>query len=166
MAARLDGRVSLLGPPWRALGLGLLSLAGRQQPGGAQPHQGAGAGSGAQRGEAQARLSELDDRFEKLGMSPSAVEIARMQKNLETHQQLAAQLLEVESALRVLENAENLGREKEDLTRELAVLDERREQERSLRRKGLLSPEDLPEAEEKLRALGERLKAGKRNCWI
>ena len=114
------------------------------------------------REEAQARLSELDERFEKLGMSPSAVEIVRMQKNLETHQQLAAQLLEVESALRVLENAEELGREKEDLTRELAVLDERREQEPSLRRKGLLSPEDLPEAEEKLRALGERLKAGEK----
>jgi uncharacterized protein YhaN len=86
------------------------------------------------------------------------VEIVRMQKNLERHRQLADKLRDVASALKVLEDSDELGREKENLTREMAVLDERLEQQRPLHRDGLLSPEELPEAEEKLRALGESLR--------
>jgi uncharacterized protein YhaN len=111
-----------------------------------------------QREEAQGSLAALDERFERIGLSPSAVEIVRMQKNLERHRQLSDRLREVESALKVLEDSAELSREKEDLTRELAVLDERMEQQRPLRRDGVLSPEELPEAEEKLRALGESLR--------
>lgn len=111
-----------------------------------------------QREEAQGQLAVLDERFERIGLSPSAVEIVRMQKNLERHRQLLEQLRDVESALKVLEDAEQLSREKDDLTRELAVLDERMEQQRPLRREGLLAPEELPGAEEKLQALGESLR--------
>jgi DNA repair exonuclease SbcCD ATPase subunit len=111
-----------------------------------------------QREEAQGRLAALDERFERIGLSPSAVEIVRMQKNLERHRQLADKLREIDSALKVLEDSAELGREKENLTRELAVLDERLEQQRPLHRDGLLTPEELPEAEEKLRALGESLR--------
>jgi uncharacterized protein YhaN len=111
-----------------------------------------------QREEAQGRLAALDERFERIGLPPSAVEIVRMQKNLERHRQLADKLRDVASALKVLEDSDELGREKENLTREMAVLDERLEQQRPLHRDGLLSPEELPEAEEKLRALGESLR--------
>ncbi len=110
------------------------------------------------REEAQGRLTGLDERFERLGMSPSAVEIVRMQKNLDTHRQLAGQLGEIQSALRVLEKAEELTRDKEQLTRELAVLDERMEKERALRGDSHLTPEELPEAEEKLEALGASIR--------
>ena len=58
------------------------------------------------REKAQGKLAELDERFERIGMSPSAVEIVKMQKNLDRHRQLSQQLLEVESALSVLETLE------------------------------------------------------------
>ncbi len=109
------------------------------------------------REEAQARLAGLDERFEAIGMSPSAVEIVKMQKNLERHREITGQLKEVASALKVLEKAEELKRDQSNLTRELAVLDERMEKERPLRPQGLLSREELPDAEEKLQELGESL---------
>ncbi|OHB24786.1 MAG: hypothetical protein A2X84_02050 [Desulfuromonadaceae bacterium GWC2_58_13] len=109
------------------------------------------------REEAQARLATLDERFERLGMSPSAVEIVKMQKNLARHQELLEQLKEVEIALNVLDRSEELKRDQDDLTRELAVLDERMEKEKPLRPEGLLPLDELPGAEEKLQALGESL---------
>jgi DNA repair exonuclease SbcCD ATPase subunit len=51
------------------------------------------------REEAQARLAGLDESFSRLGLSPSAVEIVRMQKNLERHLRLQQELAEVESGL-------------------------------------------------------------------
>ncbi len=113
-----------------------------------------------QREEAQARLARLDERFEGLGMSPSAVEIVRMQKNLERHQQLCRELSEAESALKVLEKSEELKRDRDTLTRELAVVDERMEKERALLQGSHLTPEELPGAEEKLQALGAGIRDG------
>jgi len=55
------------------------------------------------RDEAQGRLTALDEEFSRLGLSPSVVEIVRMQKNLERHQRLLQELAEVEGALGVLE---------------------------------------------------------------
>ncbi|WP_298036861.1 AAA family ATPase [uncultured Desulfuromonas sp.] len=110
------------------------------------------------REEAQARLAGLDERFELLGMSPSAVEIVKMQKNLDRSRDLSRQLSEVESALKVLEEGEELSRDREDLTRELAVLDERLEQDKPLRSAEVMPLEDLPGAEEKLRALGDSIR--------
>ncbi len=112
-----------------------------------------------QREEAQARLAGLDTRFERIGMSPSAIEVVKMQKSLERNRELVGQLREVESAMRVLEKAEELERDKQELTRELAVIDQRLEDERPLRQDNLLTPEELPEAEEKLGDLGESIKA-------
>ncbi|HKK02077.1 MAG TPA: AAA family ATPase [Desulfuromonadales bacterium] len=103
---------------------------------------------------AQARLEGLDERFEALGLSPSAVAIVKMQKNLARHQELLASLADVESALRVLDDGSELTEERSHLTRELAVLDERLERERPVRSDNLLSPEELPEAEDKLQQLG------------
>ncbi len=109
------------------------------------------------REEAQARLAALDERFERLGMSPSSIEIVKMQKNLARHQELLERLKEVEIALNVLDRSEELKRDQDDLTRELAVLDERMEKEKPLRPEGLLPLEDLPDAEGKLQGLGESL---------
>ncbi len=111
-----------------------------------------------EREEAQQRLGQLDERFERIGMSPSSVETVRMQKNLARHRELLERLQEVKGALAVLEPSTDLCSEKEQLTRELAVLDERMEQEKPLR-PDLLAPEDLPEAERKLADLGESIKA-------
>jgi uncharacterized protein YhaN len=110
-----------------------------------------------QREEAQDRLAMLDERFVRIGMSPSAVETVRMQKNLLRHRELAEKLREVKSALAVLEPSTELSTEKEQLTRELAVLDERMEREKPLR-PNVLPLEELPDAEEKLTALGESLR--------
>jgi DNA repair exonuclease SbcCD ATPase subunit len=110
------------------------------------------------REEAQARLAGLDDKFSRLGLSPSAVEIVRMQKNLERHLRLQQELAEVESALGVpgsdgnpvaveLVAGRNLSRMEEPST--------------------VIVPEGLPPlnsaefavAEADLAALGERLKS-------
>lgn len=115
-----------------------------------------------QREEAQERLSALDARFEALGMSPSAVEIVKMQKSLERHREMTERLRELESALGALEPSEEVSSEKEQITRELAVIDERMEREKPLRPANLLPIEELPEAEEKLAALGEELKVRER----
>ena len=107
---------------------------------------------------AQARLATLDERFEALGISPSAVAIVKMQKNLARHQELLGKLAEVKSALGVLEDGVELTEERSHLTRELAVLDERLERERPLRSANLLTPEELPDAEEKLQNLGDDIR--------
>jgi uncharacterized protein YhaN len=90
-------------------------------------------------------------------MSPSAIEIVKMQKNLARHKELLSRLNEAEISLKVLDRSEELKRDQDDLTRELAVLDERMEKDKPLRPEGLLPLEDLPGAEEKLQALGEDL---------
>jgi uncharacterized protein YhaN len=107
--------------------------------------------------EVMTRLEALDARFKAVGLSPSAVEIARMQKNLQSALGLQGTLREVESALRVLENSQTLQDEQKNITREMAVLDERMERERPPQSDNLLAQEDLPEAEEKLQALAESL---------
>lgn len=109
------------------------------------------------REEVQARLATLDERFERLGMSPSAIEIVKMQKNLAHHRELLSRLKEAEISLKVLDQSEELKRDQDDLTRKLAVLDERMEKEKPLRPEGLLTVEELPGAEEKLQALGASL---------
>ncbi|BCR04739.1 nuclease SbcCD subunit C [Desulfuromonas versatilis] len=111
-----------------------------------------------QREAAQARLAGLDERFEGLGLSPSAVEIVKMQKNLERHLQLCKEMSDAQSALKVLEKSEELRRDRDSLTREMAVIDERMEKERALLQGRHLTPEELPEAEEKLQALGTSIR--------
>jgi len=110
------------------------------------------------RDEARDRRIDLSNRLEVRGLSSSPIELVRMQKNLESHQQLLGQVREVESALQVLDNSENLSEEKELLTRELAVLGERMEQAKPLRQKELLSVEELPQAEEQLQQLRETIR--------
>lgn len=63
------------------------------------------------REEAQSRLAGLDEQFSRLGLSPSAVEIVRMQKNLERHLRLQQELAEVESAMGVPETPKPAGTE-------------------------------------------------------
>ena len=110
------------------------------------------------RAEAQDRRTDLGNRFEACGISSSPVELVRMQKNLEGHRQLLGQLKEVRSALQVLDKSEHLSEEKQHLTRELAVLDERMEQDRPLRGEELLSAEELPRAEAQLQQLRETIR--------
>lgn len=110
------------------------------------------------RDEARDRRIDLSNRLEVRGLSTSPVELVRMQKNLEGHQQLLGQIREVESALQVLDNSEHLSEEKELLTRELAVLGDRMEQDKPLRKKELLSAEELPHAEEQLQQLRETIR--------
>lgn len=110
------------------------------------------------RAEAQERRSMLSDRLEARGLCASPVEMVRMQKNLERHRQLLGQLKEVESALCVLDKSEHLSEEKEQLTRELAVLGERMEQDKPLRGEELLGLEELPQAEEQLQQLKESIR--------
>ena len=108
--------------------------------------------------EARERRTDLNNRLEARGLASSPVELVRMQKNLERHGQLLAQLKEVESALRVLEKPEQLSEEKAQLTRELAVVGERMEQDKPLRREPILRPEELPGAEQQIRQLRETIR--------
>ncbi|MDO3376604.1 ATP-binding protein [Geoalkalibacter halelectricus] len=108
--------------------------------------------------EVQTRLSHLDEQFEALGLRISSVERVKMLRNLDKHRELANQLREVESALGVLEAEGLISAEKETLLEELAQIEERLENERPKQREALLGREDLPEAEEKLRTLGEELR--------
>lgn len=111
-----------------------------------------------QRDETRDRRIDLSNRLEVRGLSTSPVELVRMQKNLERHRQLLGQIKEAESALQVLDNSEHLSEEKDLLTRELAVLGERMEQDKPLRQDDLLSVEELPQAEEKLLQLRETIR--------
>lgn len=108
--------------------------------------------------EVQARLAGLDEQFDQVGMRPSSIERIKMLRNLEKHRELANQLREVESALGVLDAESHLTAEKEESVRELALLEERLEKERPKHREAMLTREELSEAEEKLRSLGEELR--------
>jgi len=110
------------------------------------------------RDETKDRRIDLSNRLEVRGLSTSPVELVRMQKNLERHRQLLGQLKEVKSALQVLDNSKYLSEEKELLTRELAVLGVRMEQDKPLRQEELLSAEELPQAEEQLQQLRETIR--------
>lgn len=110
------------------------------------------------REEAQARLAGLDDRFSRLGLSPSAVELVRMQKNLERHLRLQQELAEVESALGAAGSGGN----------PVAVgVVAGRNPARKAQPSTVIPPESLPPlgseefaaAEADLAALGERLKS-------
>ncbi len=110
------------------------------------------------RDEAQERRRQLGHRLEARGLSTSPVELVRMQKNLDRHCQLLGQLKEVESALKVLDKSEYLSEEKAQLTRELAVLGERMEQDKPLRQDQLPTVEELPQIEAQLQQLRETIR--------
>lgn len=107
------------------------------------------------RQEAQAGLAALDVRFEEIGLRTSQVERVKMLRNLDKHRELVNQLREVESALAVLDDPDTNDLGKEEAARELAIIEEHLEKERPKHRGALMSREDLPEAEEKWRLLGE-----------
>lgn len=96
------------------------------------------------REEAQARLAGLDEQFSRLGLSPSAVEIVRMQKNLERHLRLLQELAEVESATGVPETPKQAATEETSM----AVSPEG---------PSSLSGEAFAKAQAQLAALGESL---------
>lgn len=104
------------------------------------------------RGDALAALAEIEESVRCLGLPGSAVEMVKMEKSLDRHRTLILRIREVQSALQVLEAPDVIAGEEQILTRELAVLAERREHDRPPRAE-LLRPEDLPEAETKLAAL-------------
>jgi energy-coupling factor transporter ATP-binding protein EcfA2 len=95
------------------------------------------------REEAQGRLAGLDEGFRRLGLSPSAVEIARMQKNLGRHRQLLCELEEPGGAPEAAAAA--------DPAPPSAELEELRRREAALAQ--------LPEALRRIEAEGERLRA-------
>jgi DNA repair exonuclease SbcCD ATPase subunit len=114
------------------------------------------------REKAQGQLAELDERFERIGMSPSAVEIVKMQKHLDRHRQLSQQLLEVEGALSVLETLQQGEEgEKEEKGQESNPQPDRRPPPE-------LTPEELPEAEAKLKALGDGIREREKKLldWV
>lgn len=110
------------------------------------------------REDAQTRLAGLDERFSRLGLSPSAVEIVRMQKNLERHLRLQQELVEVESAL-----GGAVSRGKPAAVEVLAgrISDGTEEPSTVIAQEGLppLSGAEFAAAEADLAALGERLKS-------
>ncbi|MDY0269780.1 ATP-binding protein [Trichloromonas sp.] len=111
------------------------------------------------REEVQTRLAALDGRFERLGLSPSAVEVVRMRKNLPRHQELLARIRELEAATSGVKSAQVLEEEKPTASssaEEPASL--AAEPPRTLPPEALLPQEELPAAEEKLRELGESLR--------
>lgn len=110
------------------------------------------------REEAQARLAALDGRFERLGISPSAVEVVRMRKNLSRHQELLARIRELDGLDSVVQRA---GRDPEAILASDAVAESDppvEEPPRKALSEALLSLEELPAAEEKLREMGESLR--------
>lgn len=110
---------------------------------------------GMQRAEVQNALAELEETFRHLNLPSSAIEMVKMEKNLDRHRQIVLRIKEVESALAVLEQPGTVSEEKTALTRELAVLAQRREQERPNRSTTLPAADELPDIEEKLRTLAE-----------
>ncbi|MDX9708746.1 MAG: AAA family ATPase [Trichloromonas sp.] len=108
--------------------------------------------------EAQARLAALDGRFERLGLSPSAVEVVRMRKNLPRHQELLARIRELDG----LASDEKMAGGEPEAVLESEIVAEpelpAEEPPRKARPEGLLSLEELPGAEEKLREMGESLR--------
>lgn len=107
---------------------------------------------GQRRSEVLAALAEIEESVRRLGLPASAVEMVKMEKSLDRHRSLVQRLREVQSALHVLDNPESISGEEKTLTREMAVLAERKEMGRPSRA-NILRPEDLPEAEDKLAKL-------------
>lgn len=108
------------------------------------------------RNEALAALAEIEEAVRRLGLSASAVEMVKMEKSLDRHRSLLLRIKEVQSALQVLDQPEAISGEERTLTREMAVLAERRELDRPSRTE-ILRPEDLPDAEMKLVKLEEEI---------
>lgn len=107
---------------------------------------------GQRRSEVLASLAEIEESVRRLGLPAAAVEMVKMEKSLDRHRSLVLRIKEVESALQVLDNPESISGEEKTLTREMAVLAERKEIGRPPRAE-ILRPEDLPGAEEKLAGL-------------
>ncbi|TRO82641.1 ATP-binding protein [Desulfuromonas acetexigens] len=110
------------------------------------------------REEAQARLAALDGRFERLGLSPSAVEVVRMRKNLPRHQELLARIRELDGLDSDEEGAEE---EPEAVLKSEAVAEPELPAEEAPRKahpEALLSLTELATAEEKLREMGDSLR--------
>lgn len=101
------------------------------------------------RSEVLASLAEIEEAVRRLGLPASAVEMVKMEKSLDRHRSLVLRIKEVESALQVLDHPESISGEEKSLSREMAVLAERKELGRPPRAE-ILRPEDLPEAEKKL----------------
>lgn len=104
------------------------------------------------REEAQAKLAGLDERFEAIGMSPSAVEVVRMQKNLPQARQILDQMREIDGAMGVLELAG------EPAGHRSAASEEPESRPRSTPVAGIMPLEEIPEAEDKLHELGQSIK--------
>lgn len=117
---------------------------------------------GQRRSEVLASLAEIEESVRRLGLPAAAVEMVKMEKSLDRHRSLILRIKEVESALRVLDNPEAISGEEKTLTREMAVLAERKEMGRPPRAE-ILRPEDLPDAEEKLARLEIEISATEEN---
>lgn len=101
------------------------------------------------RSEVLASLTEIEEAVRRLGFPASAIEMVKMEKSLDRHRSLVLRIKEIESALQVLDHPEVISGEEKTLSREMAVLAERKELGRPPRA-DILRPEDLPEAERKL----------------
>jgi uncharacterized protein YhaN len=110
------------------------------------------------RSEVLASLTEIEEAVRRLGFPASAVEMVKMEKSLDRHRSLVLRIKEIESALQVLDNPETISGEEKSLSREMAVLAERKEMGRPPRAE-ILRPEDLPEAEQKLSNLEKEITA-------
>ena len=110
------------------------------------------------RSEVLASLAEIEEAVRRLGLPASAVEMVKMEKSLDRHRALVLRIKEVESALQVLDHPESISGEEKTLSREMAVLAERKEMGRPPRTE-ILRPEDLPEAESKLAKLEAEITA-------
>lgn len=113
---------------------------------------------GLRRSEVLASLAEIEESVRRLGLPAAAVEMVKMEKSLDRHRSLVLRIKEVESALQVLDQPETIIGEEKTLSREMAVLAERKEIGRPLRSE-MLRPEDLPGAENKLSKLEEEISA-------
>ncbi|MDO9080753.1 MAG: hypothetical protein Q7U44_08110, partial [Desulfuromonadales bacterium] len=110
------------------------------------------------RSEVLASLTEIEEAVRRLGFPASAVEMVKMEKSLDRHRSLVLRIKEIESALQVLDQPEEISGEEKTLSREMAVLAERKEMGRPARAE-ILRPEDLPEAERKLSNLETEITA-------
>lgn len=110
------------------------------------------------RSEVLASLTEIEEAVRRLGFPASAIEMVKMEKSLDRHRSLVLRIKEIESALQVLDHPEVISGEEKTLSREMAVLAERKEMGRPPRAE-ILRPEDLPEAEHKLSSLESEMTA-------
>ncbi|BCA79830.1 AAA family ATPase [Desulfuromonas sp. AOP6] len=105
------------------------------------------------REKAQNRLDEIDHVLEAAGLSALKIKKSPVEENFKRYNLLKREMGQLEAALQVLESLEGLQKDKDRLSRELAVVAQRLEEERPLRGKNLIPLEELPHAEEKLNAL-------------